>query len=154
RLKELTLTTNGTRLAQFAAELADCGVKRINVSLDSLNPEVFRRLTRGGDLELVLEGIDAAQAAGLHVKINTVALKADTAGEIPQIIAGAQGGGMDLSLIEPMPLGEIEQDRTEQYLPLSAVREALEARWTLSEIPDRTSGPSRYVRVEETGGRL
>jgi cyclic pyranopterin phosphate synthase len=154
RLQELTLTTNGTRLSELAAELADCGVRRVNVSVDSLKPEVFRRLTRGGELQKVLAGIDAAQAAGLKIKINTVALKDDNAGEIPEIVAWAHGRGMDVSLIETMPLGEIEQDRTEQYLPLSKVREGLESRWTLAEIPDRTAGPSRYVRVAQTGGRL
>jgi cyclic pyranopterin phosphate synthase len=154
RLDELTLTTNGTRLAEFANELADCGVRRVNVSLDSLDPDVFRGVTRGGDLARVLAGIDAAQAAGLKIKINTVALRADNAGEIPSIIAWAHGRGIDVSLIETMPLGEIEQDRTAQYLPLSVVREALAARWSLQDIPDRTAGPSRYVRVAETGGRL
>lgn len=154
RLQELTLTTNGTRLAEFAHPLADSGVRRINVSVDSLKPDVFRRLTRGGDLTQVMAGLDAAQAAGLKIKINTVALKADNAEEIPDLIAWAHGRGMDLSLIETMPLGEIEQDRIEQYLPLSAVRDTLERRWRLTEIADRTSGPSRYVRIEETGGRL
>jgi cyclic pyranopterin phosphate synthase len=154
RLDELTLTTNGTRLAELAPELADCGVRRINVSLDSLDPDVFRRVTRGGDLAKVIAGIDAAQAEGLKIKINTVALKADNAEEIPHIVAWAHDRGLDITLIEIMPLGEIEQDRTDQYLPLSLVRERLQARWRLDEIPDRTAGPSRYVRVSETGGRL
>jgi cyclic pyranopterin phosphate synthase len=154
RLQELTLTTNGTRLSEFAAELADCGVRRVNVSLDSRDPEVFRRLTRGGDLAKTLAGIEAARSAGLKLKLNVVALKDDNAEEIPELIAWAHGLGLDVSLIETMPLGEIEQDRTEQYLPLSQVRAALEARWRLDEIADRTAGPSRYVRVAETGGRL
>jgi GTP 3',8-cyclase len=154
RLQELTLTTNGTRLSELAAELANCGVRRVNVSLDSRDPEVFRRLTRGGDLARTLAGIEAALSAGLKLKLNVVALKHDNAKEIPAIIAWAHGRGMDVSLIETMPLGEIEQDRTEQYLPLSVVREALEARWSLEPLAERTGGPSRYVRVAETGGRL
>lgn len=153
-LDELTLTTNGTRLAEHAAELAALGVRRVNVSLDSLDPLTFRRLTRGGDLAKVLDGLQAARAAGLKIKINTVALKSDNAAELPAMIAWAHGLGMDLSLIETMPLGEIEQDRTEQYLSLAEVRAALESRWRLTPLAERTGGPSRYVRVEETGGRL
>jgi cyclic pyranopterin phosphate synthase len=129
-------------------------VRRINVSLDSLDAETYRRLTRGGDLAKTLAGIDAALAAGLKLKINVVALKDDNADELADLIAWAHGRGMDASLIETMPLGEIEQDRTEQYLPLSVVRDALQARWTLEPLTDRTGGPSRYVRVAETGGRL
>ena len=153
-LDELTLTTNGTRLAEFAAELACLGVRRINVSLDSLEPETFRRITRGGDLGKVLAGIEAAQAAGLKVKVNTVALKHDNAGELAGMIAWAHGRGLDLTLIETMPLGEIEEDRTDQYLPLSQVRAGLESFWTLTPLGDRTAGPARYARIEETGGRL
>lgn len=154
RLDELTLTTNGSQLARFAAELADCGVKRINVSLDTLDPEKFRRLTRWGDLSRVIEGIDAAQAAGIAVKINAVALKGDNEAEIPDLMAWAHGRGMDLTLIETMPMGEIDADRTDLYLPLSKVRADLAERFTLTDIPYRTGGPARYVTVAETGGRL
>ena len=153
-LTELTLTTNGTRLTEFAAELARLGVRRLNVSVDSLEPETFQRITRGGDLDKVLAGIDAAKAAGLKVKINTVALKQDNAGALPAMIQWAHAADMDLTLIETMPLGDIDEDRTDQYLPLSQVRRELESFWTLTELPDRTAGPARYVRVEETGGRL
>ena len=153
-LKELTLTTNGTRLGEFAADLARLGVRRVNVSLDSLDPEVFRRITRGGDLSQVIVGIAAAQAAGLEVKINTVALKGDNEHALPAMIEWAHGRGLDITLIETMPVGEVEQDRTDQYLPLSSVRQALESFWTLTPLADRTAGPARYARVEETGGKL
>jgi cyclic pyranopterin phosphate synthase len=153
-LEELTLTTNGTRLTEFAADLARLGVKRLNVSVDSLDAEVFARITRGGDLSKVMAGIDAALAAGLKVKINTVALKTDNAHALPAMIEWAHKKGLDLTLIETMPLGEIDEDRTDQYLPLSQVRQELEAFWSLTPLPDRTSGPARYARVEETGGRL
>ncbi len=153
-LDEITLTTNGTRLSEFADDLARLGVRRLNVSVDSLDPDTFRRITRGGDLAKVMAGIDAAQAAGLKVKINTVALKADNAEALPDMIAWAHGKGMDLTLIETMPLGEIEEDRTDQYLPLDKVRQSLASFWTLTELPDRTAGPARYVRIEQTGGRL
>ena len=153
-LEELTLTTNGSQLVRYAPELAHHGVRRLNVSLDSLDPEVFRRITRGGDLDQVLAGIDAARAAGIKVKINTVALKHDNAAELPAMIQWAHGKGMDLTLIETMPLGEIEEDRTDQYVSLKAVRQTLESFWTLTELLDRTAGPARYVRIEETGGRL
>jgi cyclic pyranopterin phosphate synthase len=153
-LEELTLTTNGSQLARYAPELAHHGVRRLNVSVDSLDPEVFRRITRGGDLNQVLAGIDAAQTAGIKVKINTVALLHDNAAELPAMIQWAHGKGMDITLIETMPLGEIEEDRTDQYLSLKTVRQTLESFWTLTELPDRTAGPARYVRVEETGGRL
>jgi GTP 3',8-cyclase len=153
-LEELTLTTNGTRLTEFAADLARCGVKRINVSLDTLKPALFRTLTRGGDVSKVLAGIDAAQAAGLSVKINAVALKDDNAAELPDLIAWAHGRGLDATLIETMPLGEIEADRTDQYLSLRDLRRELESFWTLEDIPLNTGGPARYVRVAETGGRL
>ena len=153
-LEELTLTTNGTQLTRFAADLARNGVRRLNVSLDSLDPDKFRHVTRGGDLNQVLAGIDAAQAAGIKVKINTVALKNDNAGELPSMIQWAHGQDMDLTLIETMPLGEIEEDRTDQYLSLKAVRASLESFWTLTPLPDRTAGPARYVRIEETGGKL
>ena len=153
-LSELTLTTNGTRLAEFAGDLARLGVKRINVSVDTLNPDLFRRLTRGGDLAKVLGGIDAAQTAGLKVKVNAVALSHDNAGEIPALVQWAHGRGCDLTLIETMPLGEVDADRTDQYLSLETVRRELESFWTLREIPLSTGGPARYVEVAETGGRL
>lgn len=153
-LEELTLTTNGTRLTEFAGDLAAAGVRRINVSLDTLKPDLFRKLTRGGDLKKVLAGIEAAQTAGLAVKINTVALKDDNASEIPDLIAWAHGAGHDLTLIETMPLGEIEADRTDQYLSLATVRRELDSFWTLEDLPLSTGGPARYVRIAETGGRL
>ncbi len=153
-LSELTLTTNGTRLTEFAGRLAAAGVKRINVSLDTLKPDLFRKLTRGGDVAKVIAGIEAAQAAGLSVKINTVALKDDNAGEIPDLIRWAHARGADLTLIETMPLGEVEADRTDQFLSLKDVRQSLESFWTLEELPLNTGGPARYVRIAETGGRL
>lgn len=153
-LDELTLTTNGTRLEEFAGDLARIGVRRINVSMDTLNAERFRVLTRGGQLPKVIAGIDAALAAGVAVKINAVALKDDNAAELPDLIAWAHARGCDMTLIEAMPLGEIEVDRTDQFLSLKDVRRELESFWTLNEIAHRTGGPARYVRVEETGGRL
>src|SRR6185437_7123861 len=153
-LDELTLTTNGTRLAEFAGPLAQAGVKRITVSLDTLKPDLFRRLTRGGDLAKVLAGMDAAQAAGLKVKINAVALKDDNAAELPDLIRWAHGLRRDVTLIETMPMGEIEADRTDQYLSLKALRAELESFWTLTDLPLSTGGPARYVEVAETGGRL
>jgi len=153
-LEELTLTTNGTQLTQFAGRLADAGVRRINVSLDTLKPDLFRRLTRGGDLAKVVSGIEAAQAAGLKVKINAVALKDDNAAELPELIRWAHGRGCDMTLIETMPLGEVEADRTDQYLSLKQVRGELESFWTLTDIPLSTGGPARYAEVAETGGRL
>jgi len=153
-LDELTLTTNGTRLADLAPGLARLGVRRINVSLDTLDPALFARLTRGGDLSRVLAGIDAAKDAGIAVKINAVALARDNAAEIPALIQWAHGQNMDITLIETMPMGEIDQDRTDQFLSLAAVRQDLESFWTLRDLPLSTGGPARYVRVEETGGRL
>jgi cyclic pyranopterin phosphate synthase len=153
-LDEIALTTNGTRLAEFAERLAEAGVKRINVSLDTLKPALFRALTRGGDLAKVLAGIDAAQAAGLRLKINAVALKDDNATEVPDLIRWAHGRGLDLTLIETMPMGEVEADRTDQYLSLADVRRELESFWTLKDLPFSTGGPARYVAVAETGGRL
>jgi cyclic pyranopterin phosphate synthase len=152
RLDELTLTTNGSQLAKYAGELAANGVRRINVSLDTLDADKFRAITRWGELPQVLAGIDAAQAAGLKVKINTVALKGVNEDEFPRLIEWAHGRGMDLTLIEVMPLGEI--GRLDQYLPLSVARARLNERFSLQEIDDRTGGPARYVRVAETGGRL
>ena len=153
-LQELTLTTNGSQLAKYAGELAEVGVKRINVSLDTLDPAKFRQVTRWGDLAKVLAGIDAAQAAGLKIKINAVALKGFNDTEIPSLMRWAHGRGMDLTVIETMPMGEIEGDRTDQYMPLSLLRADLETQFTLSDIPFKTGGPARYVAVAETGGRL
>jgi cyclic pyranopterin phosphate synthase len=153
-LEELTLTTNGTRLAQFAKDLVRFGVKRINVSLDTLDPVLFKSLTRGGDLAQVMAGLDAADAAGLAVKINVVALKDTNENEIAAMISWAHGRGYDLTLIETMPLGDTGEDRTSQFLSLAKVRETLSSFWTLTDIPLQTGGPARYVRIEETGGRL
>lgn len=153
-LDELTLTTNGSQLSRYASELADCGVRRINVSLDTLDAGKFREITRWGDLSRVLEGIRAAQAAGLAIKINAVALKDFNDREIPELMRWAHGQGMDLTLIETMPMGEIDADRTDQYLPLSKLRSDLAQHFTLVDIPYRTGGPARYVEVAETGGRL
>jgi len=153
-LDELTLTTNGSQLERYAGELAGHGVRRINVSVDTLDPERFRAITRWGDLGKVMAGIRAAQAAGLHVKINAVALRGVNEGEIEDLVRWTHGEGMDLTLIETMPLGEIDGDRTDQYLPLSLVRARLAERFTLEDIPFKTGGPARYVRIAETGGRL
>ncbi len=153
-LDELTLTTNGSQLAKYAQELKEHGVRRLNVSLDTLDPEKFRAITRWGSLDQVLAGIDAAQAAGLKIKINAVALKGVNDDEFPQLIEWAHGRGMELTLIEVMPLGEIGEGRLEQYLPLSMVRARLAERYTLEDIDYRTGGPARYVRVAETGGTL
>jgi GTP 3',8-cyclase len=153
-LEELTLTTNGSQLARFAGELADAGVKRINVSLDTLDPDKFHAITRWGNLAKVLEGIDAAQAAGLRIKINAVALKGFNDEELPDLMRWAHGRDMDLTVIETMPMGEIDADRTDQYLPLSLVRARLSQHFTLDDVAYRSGGPARYVRVAETGGRL
>jgi len=153
-LKELTLTTNGSQLARFAGELVDCGVKRINVSVDTLDAEKFRRITRWGDLGKVIAGIDAAQQAGLKIKINVVALRGVNEDEIPELISWAHGRGMDMTLIETMPMGDVDADRTEQYLPLSLVKAKLAKSFTMDSLDDRTGGPARYVRLRETGGRL
>jgi cyclic pyranopterin phosphate synthase len=153
-LEELTLTTNGSQLAKHAAELAHHGVKRINVSVDTLDAEKFRKITRWGELSKVLEGIEAAQTAGIAVKLNAVALKGFNEHEIPEMMRWAHGRDMDLTLIETMPLGDIDGDRTDQYLPLSQVRASLMDHFTLDDIPYKTGGPARYVRVKETGGRL
>ena len=153
-LDELTVTTNGSQLARHAADLAACGVRRINVSLDTLDPARFRTITRWGDLGAVLRGIDAALAAGIRVKINAVALKGVNEEEIGGLVTWAHGKGMDISFIEVMPLGDIEPSRLDQYLPLSLVRARLSERWTLTESPYRTGGPARYVDVAETGGRI
>ena len=153
-LEELTLTTNGSQLSRFAEELAACGVRRINVSLDTLDPDKFRAITRWGELDKVMEGIAAAQAAGIRVKLNAVALKGFNENEIPELMRYAHAHDMDLTLIETMPMGETGEDRTDQYLPLSVVRQRLEESFTLTDLPLSTGGPARYVRVEETGGKL
>ena len=153
-LEELTLTTNGSQLARFASELADCGVKRINVSVDTLDSAKFKAITRWGQLDQVLGGIDAARAAGLKIKVNAVALKGVNEFEFDELIRWTHDNGMDLTLIETMPLGDVGADRTDQYLPLSLVRKRLEERWTLEDIPLKTGGPARYVQISETGGRL
>jgi cyclic pyranopterin phosphate synthase len=153
-LDELTLTTNGSQLAKHATELKAAGIRRINVSLDTLDPDKFRAITRWGSLDQVLAGIDAAQAAGLKIKINTVALKGVNEDEFPSLIEWAHGRGMDITLIEVMPLGEIGEGRLDQYLPLSMVRARLSQHFGLEDIDYRTGGPARYVRVAETGGLL
>ena len=153
-LDELTLTTNGSQLPKYAAELADAGVKRINISLDTLKADRFKAITRWGELSQVMQGIDAAQKAGLAIKINAVALKGVNEDEIGDLMQFAHDRGFDLTLIETMPLGDIDGDRTDQYLPLSIVRARLMDRWTLEDIPYRTGGPARYVTVKETGGRI
>lgn len=153
-LDELTLTTNGTQLAKYARDLAAAGVKRVNVSLDTLDPARFTRITRWGKLDRVLEGIAAAQAAGLHVKINAVALRGENEDEVGDMLAWCGANGHDLCLIETMPMGDIGGDRTDQYLPLSIVRARLRQRFTLAETGFRTGGPARYFDVAETGARI
>jgi GTP 3',8-cyclase len=153
-LDELTLTTNGSQLAKYSAELKGHGVERVNVSLDTLDPDKFRAITRWGDLNQVLGGIDAAQKAGLKVKINAVALKGVNEDELAELVRWAHGRGMELTVIEVMPLGDIGEERLDQYLPLSIVRARLAERFTMDEIDYRTGGPARYVRVAETDGTL
>jgi cyclic pyranopterin phosphate synthase len=153
-LDELTLTTNGTQLAKHAEGLAAAGIRRINVSLDTLDPAKFAGISRWGRLEQVLDGIMAAKAAGLHIKINAVALKGVNEDEYDRMVEWCGGHGFDLCLIETMPLGEIHTDRVEQYLPLSTVRARLERNWRLEPSDYRTGGPARYWRVGETGGRV
>ncbi len=153
-LDELTLTTNGSQLERFAADLKAHGVRRINVSLDTLDAAKFRAITRWGDLDKVLRGIDAARDAGLKIKINAVALKNMNEDEIPSLMEWAHGRDMDLTLIEVMPMGDIGEGRIDQYLPLSLLRARLAARYTLTDLADDTGGPARYVRMSETGGRL
>ena len=153
-LKELTLTTNGSQLDKFASELVDCGIKRINVSLDSLDADKFKQLTRWGDIEKVFAGIKAAKAAGLAIKINTVALKNFNEDKIEDLIRWCGDEGHDMTLIETMPLGDIGGDRVEQYLPLSEVRETLEETFTLTDIDHKSGGPARYVSIKETGRML
>jgi cyclic pyranopterin phosphate synthase len=151
-LDELTLTTNGSQLRKCAHQLVEHGVRRINVSLDSLNPDRFRAITRWGNLDAVLAGIRAARHAGLTVKINAVALKGVNDDELTGLVEWAHGEGMDVTLIEVMPLGDTGE--SDQFMPLSMVRARLAARFTLDETDYRTGGPARYVRVRETGGRL
>ena len=153
-LDELTVTTNGTQLARYAEDLRAAGVRRINVSLDTLDPQKFTAITRWGRIEKTLDGIFAAKAAGLAIKINAVALKGVNEDEFDRMVAWCGEHGFDLCLIETMPLGEIGQDRTDQYLPLSIVRRRLALTWTLEETDYRTGGPARYVRVAETGRRI
>lgn len=153
-LEELCLTSNATQLPRFAEHIAKAGVRRINVSLDTLDPDTFHQLTRGGRLQDTLDGIQAAKAAGIKVKINAVALKGLNEDELPELIRWAHGEGHDITLIEVMPVGEVESRRADQFASLLAVQEQLESRWTLADLPDQTGGPARYVRVAETGGRL
>ncbi len=153
-LEELTLTTNGTQLTRFAEPLARAGVRRVNVSLDTLDAERFARITRWGKLDKTLDGIFAAKAAGLAIKINAVALKGENEADIDEMVAWCGTHGFDLCLIETMPLGDIGGDRVEQYLPLSQLRARLRKRWTLTETDYRTGGPARYYTVEQTGRRI
>ena len=153
-LEELTLTTNGSQLAKYADELFECGVRRVNVSIDTLDHEKFQKITRWGQLGKVMEGLEAARKAGLAVKVNAVALKGVNEFAIEHMMTWAHGEGFDLTLIETMPLGEIDEDRTDQYLPLSLVRSRLAEKFTLNELAYKTGGPARYVEVAETGGRL
>ena len=153
-LDELTMTTNGTQLSKYAKQLRDAGVKRINISLDTLDREKFAAIARRDALGAVLEGIEAAQSAGIKVKINTVALKSRNIDEIPALIEWAHHREMDVTLIEVMPLGEIEEDRSGQFYPLSELKASLGRKWTLTPDGFRTGGPSKYMRVQETGGRI
>ncbi len=154
RLDELTITTNGSQLHRFSDELYEAGIRRINVSLDTLNEEKFAKITRWGRLTQVLNGIEHAKKSGLQIKINAVALKGQNEDEIEDMMKWAHGEGFDLTLIETMPLGEIEGDRSDQFLPISRVRKRLEQKYTLDDIPHKTGGPARYVEVRETGGRI
>ena len=153
-LEELTLTTNGSQLANYAEGLAEAGVKRINVSLDTLDGEKFAKITRWGKLDKVMVGIRAAKAAGLKIKINTVALRDFNEDEFDTLLAWCGEQGFDMTLIETMPMGDIGGDRADQYVPLSDVRRRLEENWTLADIPFRSGGPARYVEVAETGRKL
>ncbi len=153
-LDELTLTTNATQLTMFAEDLFLAGVRRVNISLDTRDHATFERLSRRDRLDDVLEGISAAQAAGLKVKINTVALKGANGDELPELVEWAHASGHDITLIEVMPLGDVDEDRIDYYLPLSEARTKLEQRWTLAPSKFRTGGPARYADIVETGGRL
>jgi cyclic pyranopterin phosphate synthase len=150
-LDELTLTTNGSRLAEHAADLARCGVRRVNVSLDSLDPATYARITRGGRLGQVVEGIDAAIAAGLEVKINAVALRDDNLDHLVGLAEWAHARGAALTVIEVMPMGSVEAARIDQHVPMTEVRQRFERRWTLTDLARRTGGPARYVRTDEGG---
>jgi len=153
-LNELTLTSNGSQLEKYAAELADCGVRRINVSLDTLDRDKFRAITRWGDIDKVLAGIKAAQKAGLRVKINAVALKNMNEDEIPSLMRWAHDQDMDMTLIEVMPMGDVSGGRLDQYVPLSMVRSRLATQFTMTDLAESSGGPARYVHVGETGGKL
>jgi cyclic pyranopterin phosphate synthase len=153
-LEELTLTTNGTQLEQFAGDLAAAGVRRINVSLDTMDSGLFEQLSRRNRLAQVLQGIAAAKDAGLKVKLNTVALKGLNEAEVPYLVEWAHAQGHEMTLIEVMPLGEVEGERVDHYLPLTVIRDQLEQRWTMTESGHRSGGPARYVDIAETGGRL
>lgn len=154
QLEELTITTNGSQLHRFADDLYSAGMRRINISLDTLDADKFKAITRWGDIDRVMRGIDAAQKAGLKVKINAVALKGFNEDELPKMLEWAHGRGMDMTVIETMPMGEIDEDRTDQYLPLSKVQADLSNQFTLEDIPYKTGGPARYVSIKETGGKL
>lgn len=154
RLKELTLTTNGSQLKRYATQLVDAGMQRINVSLDTMDSEKFTKITRRGRLDQVLEGIDAAQKAGLKIKINMVAMRGFNDLEIAPMMVWAHGRGFDLTLIEEMPLGEVSSDRSKSFLPLKQVRDDLGAQFSMEKIDHKTGGPARFMRVKETGGRL
>lgn len=153
-LDEITLTTNGVLLERHADALAACGVRRVNVSLDTLDPGTFRAITRRGDVRSVIAGIEAARAAGLAVKINAVVMRGVNEDHLEALMLFAHGRGMDLTLIETMPIGEVDGDRSQFYLPLSEVRARLSRRYHLNDLPDRLAGPARYLRVAETGGRV
>ena len=153
-LEELTLTTNGSQLGKYAADLAACGVRRVNVSIDSLDEQKFRTITRWGDLKVVMQGLDAAAKAGLKLKLNAVALKGVNEDEIESLVRFAHDRGADITFIEAMPMGDIGENRADQYLPLSIVRARLMNTFTLEDSAYRTGGPARYVTVKETGGRL
>ena len=155
KLEELTLTTNGSQLPKYAQQLADNGVKRLNVSLDTLDREKFKKITRWGDLDQVLDGLNAAKSAGLNIKINTVALNGTNNDELKDMLTWAGDNGYDMTIIEVMPMGDIgSETRINQYLPLNAVRNNLSKYFTLEDIDYKTGGPARYTRVKETGGRL
>jgi cyclic pyranopterin phosphate synthase len=154
-LRELTLTTNGSQLRKFAAELAECGVRRINVSLDTLDAQKFADVTRWGKLPQVLDGIDAAQDAGMRVKLNAVALKGFNEDELFTLTEWCAARDMDLTWIEVMPMGDLgNEDRLDQYWPLSDLRKRLAERYTLTDLAERSGGPARYVRLEETGQKI
>jgi|TARA_B100001059_G_scaffold133855_1_gene134066 cyclic pyranopterin phosphate synthase len=154
-LEELTLTTNGSQLHRYAAELFDCGVRRVNVSIDTLDPKKFTEITRWGKLENVLRGIEAAANAGLKIKLNTVALRGTNEDELPNMVKWAGERGFDITIIEVMPMGDIgAENRVSQYLPLSMVRSNLSEHFTLTDIDYKTGGPARYVEVEETGTKI